>query len=236
KLGGHAPFIVFEEADLEDAAEDLLATKFRCSGQMCTSTNRVFVQDSVAQEFTDVFTEKVLRLHAGNGLEGKILLRHVIDQNAVKKIKDQIKDAVSKGAVAVTGNLKLHGLEKENGYFVEPTILNEVTKDMDIFTEETFGPVAPIIKFSSETELLEMVNHDEYGLASYLYTDNMSRMIRISEKLEYGMVGVNDPLPFVVQSPFGGFKESGMGKEGGHQGIEGYLEEKLISVKYKENN
>src|SRR5699024_6297720 len=150
--------------------------------------------------------------------------------------KDQIKDAVSKGAVAVTGNLKLHGLEKENGYFVEPTILNEVTKDMDIFTEETFGPVATIIKFSSETELLEMVNHDEYGLASYLYTDNMSRMIRISEKLEYGMVGVNDPLPFVFQSPFGGFKESGMGKEGGHQGIEGYLEEKLISVKYKENN
>jgi len=236
ELGGHAPFIVFEDADLEDAAEDLLATKFRCSGQMCTSTNRVFVQDSVAQEFTDVFTEKVLRLHAGNGMEEKTSVGPVIDQNAVKKIKDQIKDAVSKGAVAVTGNLKLHGLEKENGYFVEPTILNEVTKDMDIFTEETFGPVAPIIKFSSETELLEMVNHDEYGLASYLYTDNMSRMIRISEKLEYGMVGVNDPLPFVVQSPFGGFKESGMGKEGGHQGIEGYLEEKLISVKYKENN
>lgn len=234
ELGGHAPFIVFDDADLEAAAEDLLATKFRCSGQMCTSTNRIFVQDSVVQEFTDIFTEKVLGLHAGNGLEEDTSVGPVIDQKAVQKIKDQVKDAVSKGAEAVTGNLKLDGLEKENGYFVEPTILKEVTKDMDIFTEETFGPVAPIIKFNSEAELLEMVNHDEYGLASYLYTDNMSRMIRMSEKMEYGMIGVNDPLPFVVQSPFGGVKESGMGKEGGHQGIEGYLEEKLISIKYKE--
>lgn len=233
ELGGHAPFIVFDDANLEDAAEDLIATKFRCSGQMCTSTNRIFVQESVVQEFTDIVTQKVLRLQAGNGIEEKTSVGPVIDQNAIKKIKTQIKDAVSKGAEPVTGDLKLNEQEREYGHFIEPTVLKGVTKEMEIFTEETFGPVAPIIEFSSETDLLEMVNHEEYGLASYLYTNDMSRTIRMSEKMEYGMVGVNDPLPFVVQSPFGGAKESGMGKEGGHQGIEGYLEEKLISIKYK---
>src|SRR5699024_5248918 len=166
ELGGHAPFIVFEDADLEDAAEDLLATKFRCSGQMCTSTNRIFVHESVLREFTELLTDKVLELRVGKGMDENTTVGPVIDKNAIKKIKDQIKDAVSKGAVAVNGNLKLDGLEKENGCFVKPTILKEVTKDMDIFIEETFGPVAPIIKFSSEAESLDMVNHEKYGLAS----------------------------------------------------------------------
>lgn len=232
ELGGHAPFIVFEDADLDQAAEDLLATKFRCSGQMCTSTNRIFVQESVSQKFTQKLASKVKVLKVGNGLDPDTSVGPVIDGNAVEKIKNQIEDAVNKGADLITGESKLTE-DLERGNFINPTILTNVTQDMDIFTEETFGPVAPIIKFDSEEALLRMVNHEEYGLASYLYSNDMSRVIRLSEKLEYGMVGVNDPLPFVVQSPFGGVKESGMGKEGGHHGIEGYLEEKLVAIKYK---
>ncbi len=232
ELGGHAPFIVFEDADLDQAAEDILATKFRCSGQVCTSTNRIFVAESVANKFTEKVAEKVRGLKVGNGLDPETSVGPVIDGNAVDKIKSQIDDAVAKGANLITGGTELAD-DLEKGNFINPTILTNVTQDMDIFTEETFGPVAPIIAFSSEEELLKVVNHDEYGLAAYLYSNDMSRVIRLSEKLEYGMVGVNDPLPFVVQSPFGGVKESGMGKEGGHHGIEGYLEEKLVSIKYK---
>lgn len=233
ELGGHAPFIVFEDANIEEAAKDILATKFRCSGQMCTSTNRIFVHEDVAEKFTNLLTEKVKQLKVGNGLNEETSVGPVIDKNAVEKIKSQIDDAIAKGAEAVTGEMNLTNEEQANGNFIQPTILKNVSPDMDIFTEETFGPVAPIITFSSEGELLEVVNHEEYGLASYIYTNNMSRVIRMTESLEYGMVGVNDPLPFVVQSPFGGVKESGVGKEGGHQGIEGYLEEKMISIKYE---
>lgn len=232
ELGGHAPFIVFEDADLDQAAEDLLATKFRCSGQMCTSTNRIFVADSVAEQFTQKVANIVKKLKVGNGLDSETSVGPVIDSNAVEKIKSQIDDAVSKGAELIVGESELAD-DLEQGNFIYPTILKNVTREMDIFSEETFGPVAPIITFSSEEELLNVVNHEEYGLAAYLYSNDMSRVIRLSEKLEYGMVGVNDPLPFVVQSPFGGVKESGMGKEGGHHGIEGYLEEKLVAIKYK---
>lgn len=233
ELGGHAPFIVFEDANIEAAAEDILATKFRCSGQMCTSTNRIFVHEAIAEKFTRLLTEKVMQLKVGNGLHEETSVGPVIDQNAVEKIQSQIDDAIAKGATAVTGEMNLTEEEQANGNFIHPTILNNVSPEMDIFTEETFGPVAPIITFSTEEELLEIVNHEAYGLAAYLYSNNMSRVIRMTESLEYGMVGVNDPLPFVVQSPFGGVKESGVGKEGGHQGIEGYLEEKMISIKYE---
>lgn len=234
ELGGHAPFIVFEDADLEAAAQDLLATKFRCSGQMCTSTNRIFVQDEVAEKFTNLVADKVRALNVGNGLNEETSVGPVIDKNAVSKIQSQIDDATAKGADSICGTMNLSDEETASGNFITPTILTGVTPEMDIFTEETFGPVAPIITFSTEEELLKVANHEEYGLAAYMYTNNMSRTIRMSEKLEYGMVGVNDPMPFVVQSPFGGIKESGVGKEGGHQGIEGYLEEKMISIKYTE--
>lgn len=234
ELGGHAPFIIFEDANLEAAAQDLLSTKFRCSGQMCTSTNRIFVQDTVLEKFTDLVAEKVRGLKVGNGLNEDTSVGPVIDKNAVSKIQSQIDDATAKGAGSISGTMTLSEEETAAGNFILPTILTGVTADMDIFTEETFGPVAPIISFSTEEELLKVVNHDEYGLASYMYTNDMSRTIRMSEQLEYGMVGVNDPMPFVVQSPFGGVKQSGVGKEGGHQGIEGYLEEKMISIKYTE--
>lgn len=234
ELGGHAPFIVFEDANLEAAAEDLLATKFRCSGQMCTSTNRIFVQNEVVEKFTSLLTDKVRALHVGNGLDEETSVGPVIDKNAVSKIQSQIDDATAKGAEAIAGEMNLSKEEQAGGNFIVPTILTNVTPEMAIFTEETFGPVAPIISFATEEELLSVVNHEEYGLAAYMYSNNMSRIIRMTEKLEYGMVGVNDPMPFVVQSPFGGTKESGVGKEGGHQGIEGYLEEKMISLKYTE--
>src|SRR5690625_441400 len=234
ELGGHAPFIVFEDANVEQAAEDLLSTKFRCSGQMCTSTNRIFVHEAVKDEFTNLLTEKVRNLKVGNGLNEDTNVGPVIDKNAVEKIQSQIDDAVEKGAEAIVGEMNLTDEERASGNFIQPTILKDVSPNMDIFTEETFGPVAPIITFSTEDELLDLVNHEEYGLASYMYSNNMSRVIRMTESLEYGMVGVNDPLPFVVQSPFGGVKESGVGKEGGHQGIEGYLEEKMISIKFDE--
>lgn len=233
ELGGHAPFIVFDDADIEQSVNDLLSTKFRCSGQMCTSTNRIFVQASIINNFTDLLNEKVKNLKVGKGIDDQTNVGPVIDQNAVDKINQQITDAVSKGATKWSSQLDLSDQEQK-GYFIEPTILTNVTREMDIFTEETFGPVAPIISFETEEELLNMVNHEKYGLASYLYTENMSRVIRMSEKMEYGMVGVNDPLPFVVQSPFGGMKESGMGKEGGSQGIEDYLVEKSISIKFNE--
>lgn len=234
ELGGHAPFIVFEDADIESAAEDILATKFRCSGQMCTSTNRIFVHQDVAVEFSNLLFEKVKNLKVGNGLDEDTSVGPVIDRQAVNKIQSQIDDAIAQGAAAVTVEMNLSEEEQARGNFIQPTILSNVTPEMDIFTEETFGPVAPIITFTTEEELLETVNHEEYGLAAYMYSNNMSRIIRMTEELEYGMVGINDPLPFVVQSPFGGVKESGVGKEGGHQGIEGYLEEKMISIKYNE--
>lgn len=233
ELGGHAPFIVFEDADLDEAADDLLLTKFRCSGQMCTATNRIFVQDSVLAPFTEKLTAKVKSLQVGDGLDPDTAVGPVIDENAMDKIKAQIADAVSKGATVLTGGTALSDGAYARGNFFSPTVLTGVDRDMKIFTEETFGPVAPIISFKTEEELLEMVNHEQYGLASYLYSNDMSRVIRLTEKLEYGMVGVNDPLPFVVQSPFGGLKESGMGKEGGHHGIDGYLEEKMVSIKYR---
>src|SRR5690625_1197567 len=234
ELGGHAPFIVFEDANIEAAAADVLATKFRCSGQMCTSTNRIFVHQDVAEKFSNILTKKVKSLTVGNGMDEDTSVGPVIDKNAVEKIQMQIDDAISKGAVAVTTEMKLSEEEQMNGNFIQPTVLNNVSTDMNIFTEETFGPVAPIITFTTENELLELANHEEYGLAAYMYSNNMSRVIRMTESLEYGMIGVNDPLPFVVQSPFGGVKESGVGKEGGHQGIEGYLEEKMISIKFDE--
>lgn len=232
ELGGHAPFIVFDDGDLEAAAKDLLATKFRCSGQMCTSTNRIFVQANVADKLTKLIGDQVKALKVGDGSKEGTSVGPVIDKNAVSKIQSQIDDAQAKGAGAISGTMDLTEEEEACGNFIVPTILTGVTADMDIFTEETFGPVAPIITFETEEELLEIVNHEDYGLASYMYTNDMPRIIRMTEGLEYGMIGVNDPMPFGVQSPFGGVKESGVGKEGGHQGIEGYLEEKMISMKY----
>lgn len=233
ELGGHAPFIVFDDADIDDAIDGLLKTKFRCSGQMCTSTNRIYVQTSIVDTFSQKLSERVSGLKAGNGFDEETTVGPLVDEQAIKKIVSQVDDAKKKGAKILVGGKRLSGEEYDNGNFFMPTVLNEVSENMLIYEDETFGPVAPIIPFDSEEELLEKVNHEKYGLASYAYTNDMSRIIRITEAMEYGMIGVNDSLPFTVQAPFGGMKESGMGREGGHHGLNDYLEEKMISVKFK---
>lgn len=233
ELGGHAPFIVFDDADIEDAIDGLLRTKYRCSGQMCTSSNRVYVQSTVAEEFSQKLAERVSGLKAGNGFNEDTTVGPLVDEQAIEKVISQVEDAKDKGAKVLVGGERLTGQEYDNGYFFMPTVLADIKDNMEIYTDETFGPVAPVITFESEEELLERVNHEKYGLASYVYTNDMSRIIYVTEAMEYGMVGVNDPLPFTVQAPFGGVKESGMGREGGHHGLNDYLEEKMISVKFK---
>ncbi|MFA1822783.1 NAD-dependent succinate-semialdehyde dehydrogenase [Virgibacillus oceani] len=233
ELGGHAPFIVFDDADIEGAIDGLLRTKFRCSGQMCTSTNRIYVQSSIVDSFSQKLAKRVSGLKAGNGFDEDATVGPLVDEQAIEKVESQVNDAKKKGANVLVGGERLIGSGYDNGNFFMPTVLNEVKEGMQIYTDETFGPVAPIISFESEEALLEKVNHEQYGLASYAYTNDMSRIIRITEAMEYGMIGVNDPLPFTVQAPFGGVKESGMGREGGHHGLNDYLEEKMVSVKFK---
>ncbi|MEC5423266.1 NAD-dependent succinate-semialdehyde dehydrogenase [Virgibacillus sp. C22-A2] len=233
ELGGHAPFIVFDDADIDDAIDGVLKSKYRCSGQMCTATNRIHVQSSIAELFSQKLADRVSSLHVGNGINEESEVGPLVDQQAIAKVEAQVADAVQKGASILTGGKRLSENEFAKGNFFAPTVLKNVNQDMNIYTEETFGPVAPIITFENEEELLLQVNHAEYGLASYMYTNDMSRIIRMTDALEYGMVGVNDPLPFTVQAPFGGTKESGVGKEGGHQGIDEYLEEKMISIRFK---
>lgn len=233
ELGGHAPFIVFDDADISDAIDGLLRTKYRCSGQMCTSTNRVYVQSSIAEEFSRKLAEHVSELKAGNGFNEDSTVGPLVDEQAIEKVISQVEDAKEKGAKVLVGGERLTGGEYDKGYFFMPTVLSDIKDNMDIYTDETFGPVAPIITFDSVEELLQQVNHEKYGLASYVYTNDISKIIHVAETMEYGMVGVNDPLPFTVQAPFGGVKESGMGREGGHHGLNDYLEEKMISVRFK---
>jgi succinate-semialdehyde dehydrogenase/glutarate-semialdehyde dehydrogenase len=233
ELGGHAPFIVFDDADIEDAIDGLLRTKFRCSGQMCTSTNRVYVQSSIEETFSKKLADRVSGLKAGNGFDEKNTVGPLVDEQAIEKVISQVEDAKKKGAKVLVGGERLFGVGYDNGNFFMPTVLNDVSENMLIYEDETFGPVAPIISFQSEEELLKRVNHEKYGLASYIYTNDISRIIRMTEVMEYGMVGVNDPLPFTVQAPFGGVKESGMGREGGRHGLNDYVEEKMISMRFK---
>ncbi|GAB3794044.1 NAD-dependent succinate-semialdehyde dehydrogenase [Virgibacillus kimchii] len=233
ELGGHAPFIVFDDADIDDAIDGLLRTKFRCSGQMCTSSNRVYVQSTIAETFSSKLAESVSELKAGNGFDENNTVGPLVDEQAIEKVASQVEDAKKKGAHVLVGGERLSGEGYDNGNFFMPTVLSGVSEDMLIYEDETFGPVAPIISFDTEDELLEKVNHEKYGLASYAYTNDVGRIIRITEAMEYGMVGVNDPLPFTVQAPFGGVKESGMGREGGHHGLNDYLEEKMVSVRFR---
>lgn len=229
ELGGHAPFIVFKDADLDKTADDLLASKFRNAGQTCVCTNRVYVHKSVVDKFSEIFAKKVRELVVGNGSDSGVTIGPLIDKAAVDKVESQVKDAVEKGAEVLVGGNRLSNGEYSKGNFFEPTILVNATHDMKISHEETFGPIAPIFSFETEKEAIEYANSSEYGLASYIFTKDASRIIRVSEALDYGIVGINDPMPTVAQAPFGGLKESGFGREGGRQGIEDYLEYKYLS-------
>ncbi|MGO2510262.1 NAD-dependent succinate-semialdehyde dehydrogenase [Marinomonas polaris] len=222
ELGGNAPFIVFDDADLDKAVEGAMASKYRNAGQTCVCANRILVQRGVYEEFTAKLTEKVKALKVGSGVEAGTDIGPMIEEKAITKVEDHIQDAVSKGAKLVFGGERLGGL------FLQPAILTGVTADMKVAQEETFGPMAPLFAFDTEEEAIAMANDTIFGLAAYFYTRDHGRMIRVSEALEYGMVGHNTGLISNEVAPFGGVKQSGLGREGSKYGIEEYLEMKYV--------
>lgn len=230
ELGGHAPYIVFDDADLDLAVEGAITIKFGSTGQQCASANRLYIQDGIYEDFASRYAKRVSELRVGNGLDESVNMGPLINEQAVAKVQSQVDDALSKGAKVLLGGKRLTNGEYSKGFFYPPTLLKDVADGMDIVTEETFGPVAPLIRFTTEDEVVEKANATNYGLASYLFTNDLSRMYRVMERLEFGIVGVNDAYPFVVQGPFGGMKESGMGREGG-RGIEDYVETKFVSIR-----
>lgn len=227
ELGGHAPFIVTARADLDKAAEGVILSKFRNAGQTCVCTNRVYVEESVASVFAEKVAERTKTLQVGNGMDEGIDIGPLINAKAAEKVRSQIKDATEKGGVILTGKDSSTG---SHGQYVHPTVIMNATDDMLCMNEETFGPVAPIAVFSTVEEVVKRANNSPYGLAAYVFTEHLGEAVRIAESLEYGIVGINDPLPSTAQAPFGGFKESGLGREGGHYGIEEFLETKYISL------
>ncbi|WP_423798667.1 NAD-dependent succinate-semialdehyde dehydrogenase [Neobacillus sp. SAB-20_R2A] len=235
ELGGHAPFIVFDDADIDLAVQGVISSKFASSGQQCVCTNRVYIQESIYEQFAEKFQKAVRQMKVGNGMDESNQMGSLINENAINSIHGQVNDALEKGARVLCGGVRLTTEEYANGYFYAPTVLADVTEEMVITREETFGPVAPLIRFQTEAEVIEKANNTNYGLASYFYTNDLSRMYRVSEKLQYGMVGVNDPAPFSMQAPFGGVKESGYGRESGKYGLEDYLETKSISIMIKQS-
>ena len=230
ELGGHAPFIVFPDADPAHAARGASLVKFLNTGQACICPNRIFVHRSIAEEFLSVLADRVGRLKAGNGLDEGITVGPLIDEGALAKMDEHVTDAVGKGASLVLGGERLAGEQYDAGTFFAPTVLTDVTPEMLIYREETFGPIAAVILFDDEDEVIKMANDTDYGLAAYLYTKDLSRAIRVSEALRFAIVGVNDINPTSAAAPFGGMKESGLGREGGQEGITEYLETKLIGI------
>ncbi|MDP6974343.1 MAG: NAD-dependent succinate-semialdehyde dehydrogenase [Gammaproteobacteria bacterium] len=226
ELGGNAPFIVFDDADLDSSVAGAMISKFRNTGQTCVCSNRILVQEGIYDEFVSKLSEAVKTLNVGNGMEEGINQGPLINESALKKVQDHISDALEKGAVLVTGG-KPHS---NGGTMFEPTIIGNVTTSMKVASEETFGPLAPIFKFSTEEEAIRMANDTEFGLASYFYTNDVNRIWRVSEALEYGMVGVNEGVISNEVAPFGGVKESGLGREGSHYGIDDFLELKYICI------
>ncbi len=229
ELGGHAPYIVFDDADIDLAVEGVMLSKFKNSGQTCISTNRVYAHQSVAKEFAEKLAKRTAELKIGDGLEEGTDVGPLINEKALETMKNQVADAVKNNAEVVAGG-KVFNYENGDGYFFEPTVLLNATDDMVIATEETFGPIAPVFTFESEEEIIEKANSTLYGLAAYCYTKDLGRGLRMMKELEFGIIGINDPAPIVIQAPFGGIKESGMGKEGGKFGLEEYLEEKFVSI------
>ena len=226
ELGGNAPFIVLNDADLNEAVTGAIAAKFRNNGQTCICPNRIFVQEEIYTSFIEMFTTEVKKLQVGNGLVNTNFIGPLINQNAVKKIASLVKDAIDKGAKLTTGGS--FGGKGKN--FFDTTVLTNIDNSMRIMQEEIFGPVAPIVKFKTDTEVIKLANNTEYGLASYFYGNNIKRVWKIAEALEYGMVGVNTSLISTPVAPFGGVKESGIGREGSKYGIEDYLTIKYICL------
>lgn len=224
ELGGNAPFIVFDDADIDSAVEGAMISKYRNAGQTCVCANRFYVQESVYEKFVEKFAAKAKAIRVGNGFEPGVQQGPMIDEQALEKIELHVSDALSKGAKLVTGGQR----EGERAY--QPTVLSHVTGEMRCAREETFGPVAPVFSFKTEEEAIALANNTEFGLASYFYSRDIGRIFRVAEALEYGMVGINTGLISTAEAPFGGVKQSGLGREGSHHGIEDYVEIKYLCL------
>jgi succinate-semialdehyde dehydrogenase/glutarate-semialdehyde dehydrogenase len=224
ELGGNAPFIVFDDADVDSAVEGAIASKYRNAGQTCVCANRIYVQEGVFDAFVQKFSAKVKGMKVGNGFEEGVVQGPLIEDAAVQKVQRHVEDAVAKGAKVVVGGNKLQG------QFFEPTVVAGATSDMLCAKEETFGPLAPIFKFKTEQEAIAAANNTEFGLASYFYSRDVGRIWRVGEALEYGMVGVNVGIIATEHVPFGGVKQSGLGREGSHHGMDEYVELKYLCV------
>ena len=226
ELGGNAPFIVFEDADIDAAVQGAVISKYRNAGQTCVCSNRIYVQAGVYDEFAGKLSAEVANMKVGSGIDEGVVQGPLIDMNAVEKVEQHIADAVSHGAEIVVGG-KRHEL---GGTYFQPTLLTNVTSNMKVAREETFGPLAPLFRFSEEDEVVKMANDTEFGLASYFYSNDLARVWRVAEELEYGMVGINTGLISTEVAPFGGVKQSGLGREGSSCGIEEYLEMKYLCM------
>jgi len=224
ELGGNAPFIVFDDADLDAAVAGAIASKYRNAGQTCVCVNRVYVQAGVYDTFSTKLVEAVKGLKVGNGLEPGVLQGPLIDKAAIEKVEEHIEDAVSKGARVLTGG-KRHTL---GGTFFEPTVLANVPADAKVAREETFGPLAPLFRFETDEEAIRLANDTEFGLASYFYSRDIGRIWRVAEGIESGMVGINTGMVSTEVAPFGGVKQSGLGREGSHYGIDEFVEVKYL--------
>jgi len=229
ELGGHAPFLVFEDADLDAAAAGAVANKFRNAGQTCICTNRFLVQESIAEKFNAKLEERVRALKVGRGDEEGVDIGPLINDEGVEKVERHVQDALDKGATLRCGGKRAKPGKGLTDRFYEPTILEGVTAEMALWTEETFGPVCPVRTFSDEKEAVEMANDSIYGLAAYFYTRDAARLMRVAEALEYGIVGANDGAPSTAEAPFGGVKQSGFGREGGKYAMHEYTEIKYVS-------
>lgn len=226
ELGGNAPFIVFDDADLDAAVAGAMASKYRNTGQTCVCANRIYVHDKVYDAFAQKLVAAVKQLQVGDGLEQGVTLGPLIDENAVRKIQEHIDDALEQGAEVLAGG-RVHAL---GGTFFEPTILANMTPAMRVAREETFGPLAPLFRFSSDEEVVAMANDTEFGLAAYFYSRDIGRVWRVAEALEYGMVGINTGILSNEAAPFGGVKQSGLGREGSHHGLDDYMVVKYLCM------
>ncbi len=230
ELGGHAPYLIFDDADLEEAVDGLIASKFRNAGQTCVCANRIYVQSRIYDAFVTLLAERVTRMVVGHGTREGVTIGPLIDDRAVDKADEHVQDAVSHGARLVLGGERLADGEYAHGSFYAPTVLEGVTPDMLISTEETFGPVAGVTRFETEEEAIRVANDTVYGLAAYFHTRDYARLLRVAEKLEYGIVGANSGIISAANAPFGGVKESGYGREGGAVGIDEYVDVKYVLV------
>jgi len=226
ELGGHAPFIIFDDADIDKAVEHVIASKFRNSGQTCVCANRIYVQEKIYETFVTRFAKRVEKMTIGDGIDETVDIGPLINEDGLKKVTEQVDDALKNGATIVTGGKKL----ERQGLFYAPTVIRDVHPSMNIMQEETCGPVAPVQKFATEDEAIALANSTEFGLAAYVFTENVAKGMRIIEQLDFGIVGWNDGLPSAAQAPFGGLKESGFGREGGREGIDAFLETQYVSI------